>query len=40
MFKFYLYVGESIKGFNDYELLMKEKAFFERLGYTCVIKYR
>ena len=40
MFKFYLHVGSSVKGFNDYNALLTEKAWFENLGHSCEIKYR
>lgn len=48
MFQFYLHVrtanesdkDASVKGFNDYAEAQKEKAWFEKLGYVCTIKYR
>ena len=40
MYKYYLVVNGSYKGFNDYAEALKEKAWFENLGYSCTIKYR
>ena len=40
MYKYYLVVEGSYKGFNDYNEILKEKTWFENLGYHCEIKER